>query len=97
MATFVAFLKALIGDYPPCVGLLGPSINYTRVVHTPLEFAYCVFYVRACGISFCIPNYCSLIRKLTKKTITKVHTECHLPIYIPFLSGFCPKSKKYVE
>ena len=48
------------------LGLLGFSINYTRVLHTgrlPPKFAYCSLYVRACGISFYIPNYCSLISK----------------------------------
>ena len=42
----------------------GPQ--YTRVVHTgrlPLGTAYCALYVCACGISFYIPNYCSLISR----------------------------------
>ena len=34
----------------------------------------------------------ALSAKLTKAT-TKVHTEYHLPIYIPFLLGLCPKYK----
>ena len=44
-------------------------------------------------LAFIVP---SLISKLTKAT-TKVHTECPLHIYIPFLLGLCLKSKKYVE
>ena len=32
------------------------------------------------------------LAELTKET-TKVHTECYLRIYIPFLLGLCPKSK----
>ena len=59
------------------------SPEHSRGPHVPIH---------ACEISFYIPNYCSLISKLNKAT-TKVHTGCHLPIYIPFLFGLCPKQK----
>ena len=36
---------------------------YYRRLGLPLKFAYCALYVCACGISFYIPNYCSLISK----------------------------------
>ena len=77
----------------------GLSINYTRVVHTgrlPLGAAYCALYVCACGIAFTYQTIVALSAELTKAT-TKVHTGCHLPIYIPFLLGLCPKSQKDVE
>ena len=48
------------------LGLLSFRINYARVLHTgrlPLKFPYGALYVCACGISFYIPNYCSLISR----------------------------------
>ena len=41
-------------------------------------------------LAFTYQNFVALSAKLTKAT-TKVHTGCHLPIYILFLLGLCPK------
>ena len=49
----------------------GLSINYTRVVHAGRLYTsghcllciVCTLYVCACGITFYIPNYCSLISR----------------------------------
>ena len=83
-------------------GLLGlstrvvPQLNHTLVVHTgriPLGFAYCALYVCACGISFYISNYCSLI------SIT--HQSNHQSAYWPLSAylhsifiGALPQMKK---
>ena len=43
-------------------------------------------------LAFTYQTIVALSAELTKAT-TKVHTGCHLPIYISFLLGLCPKSK----
>ena len=75
---------------------MGLSINYTRVVHTgrlSLEFAYIVhcMYVIV-ELSFTYQIIVALSAKLTKAA-TKVHTGCHLQIYIPFLMDSAPNKK----
>ena len=78
-----------------------PRVNYTRVLHTgrlPLKFAYIVhsMYVLV-ELAFTYQTIVALSAKLNKAT-TKVHTGCHLPIYIPFFIGALPQIKeKYVE
>ena len=43
-------------------------------------------------LAFTYQTIVALSAKLTKAT-TKVHTGCHLPIYIPFLLELCPHQK----
>ena len=52
---------------------------------------YCMYVL--VELAFKCQTIVALSAELTKGT-TKVHTGC---IYIPFLLGLCPKSKKYVE
>ena len=84
-----AFLIITGVVFSALLGLLGFSINYTRVLHTgrlPLKFVYCTLYVRACGISFYIPNYCSLI--------SKTHQSNHQSAYWMSSAWALPQMKK---
>ena len=80
----------------------GLSINYTRVVHAgrlyiylwELPIVHCMYVL--VELPFTYQTIVALSSKLTKAT-TKVHTRCYLRIYIPFLLGLCPTSKKYME
>ena len=81
------------------LGLLGFSINYTRVLETgmlPLKFAYCALYVCACGISFYIPNYCSLISKTHQSNHQSAYWMSSAYLHSIFI-GALPQIKKYVE
>ena len=44
-------------------------------------------------LAFTYQTIVALSAKLTKAT-TKVHTGCHLPIYVSFLLGLCAPNKK---
>ena len=87
--TNYAFFIVAAVAFSALLWLLGFSINYTRVLNTSrlLKFAYCALYVCAC---LTYQTIVVLSAKLTKAT-TKVHTGCHLPIYITFLLGLFPK------
>ena len=78
------------------LGLLGFSINYTRVLEAgmlPLKFA---LYVCACGISFYIPNYCSLISKTHQSNHQSAYWMSSAYLHSIFI-GALPQIKKYVE
>ena len=63
-----------------------------HIVHPgrlPLRFAYCELPVE---LTITYPTIVALSAKLTKAT-NKVHTGCHLHIYIPFLMGSAPNQR----
>ena len=78
------------------LGLLGFSIFYTRVLELPLKFAYCALYVCACGISFYIPNYCSLISKTHQSNHQSTYWMLSAYLHSIFI-GALPQIKKFVE
>ena len=77
------------------------SINIARVVHAGRLYTSgralpIVHYVCACGITFYIPNYCSLI----SRTHQSNHQSAYwmLPAYLhSIFIGALPHIKKYVE
>ena len=73
-----------------CVWVVGPQYKFIRVYtgKLPLGFADCALYVSPSGISFYIPNYCSLI--------SKTHQSAYWMSYYTYLHsifiGASPKS-----
>ena len=61
-----------------------------RYLYRLLQFVHCMYVL--VELAFTYQTILALSAKLTKAT-TKVHTGCHLPIYIPFLLELCPHQK----
>ena len=66
-----------------------------RVLHTAtsLKFAYCAFYVCACGITFYISNYCSLISKTHQSNHQSAYLLSSAYLHSIFIEAL-PKIKK---
>ena len=89
-----AFFIIAAVAFSALLGLLGLSINYTRVLQTgrlPLKFAYCMYVL--VELAFTYQTIVALSAKLTKAT-TKVHTGCICPSTSHLYWGFAPKKKR---
>ena len=60
----------------------------------PLKFSYCALYVCAGGISFYIPNYCSLISKTHQSNHQSAYWMSSVYLHSIFIGALPPK--KYV-
>ena len=66
------------------------DVLQTGRLHLNLPIVHYMYDIVLVELAFTYQTMVALSAKLTKST-TKVHTGCHLPMYIPFLLGLCPK------